>query len=127
VPLPFIDEIVSIKRDELVRIGESELVHYRDTVLPLLNLNKYFNLPENTNSIFNALVIGNESDRAGLVIEKILGQREIVVRSLSDPLLKINGIAGATEIGEGRIILILDPHELVRTLYSNKQEQESHA
>jgi two-component system chemotaxis sensor kinase CheA len=127
VPLPVVDEVISINKENLVKIGESEIVHYRGSVLPLFNLNRYFNLPESSKQIFNALVVGSENDKAGIIIERILGQREIVVRSLSDPLLKINGIAGATEIGEGTIILILDAQELVRTIYVNQHKQVGYA
>jgi two-component system chemotaxis sensor kinase CheA len=127
IPLPVVEEAISIRDDDLVKIGENEIVHYRNAVLPLFNLNKYFGLPPIAGNTFNVLVVKHENNNAGLIIEKILGQREIVVRSLSDPLLKINGIAGATELGEGRIILILNAQELVSTLYQNKPKQVSHA
>lgn len=127
IPLPFIDEVLSIKREDIVKIGESEIVHYRTSFLPLFSLNKHFKLPESSKDFFNALVVGNENDKAGIIIKKIAGQREIVVRALSDPLLRIDGIAGATEIGEGRIILILDAQELVKTMYVNKQKQVGYA
>jgi two-component system chemotaxis sensor kinase CheA len=127
VPLPVVDEVVSLKSENLVRIGEGEIVQYHGSVLPLFNLNRYFNLPGSSKNFFNALVVGDENYKAGIIIDKILGQREIVVRSLSDPLLKIDGIAGATEIGEGTVILILDAQELIRSIYAKKQKQVGYA
>jgi two-component system chemotaxis sensor kinase CheA len=45
----------------------------------------------------------------GLVVDKIHGQREVVVRAMRDPLLQVPGVSGATELGDGRPVLILDP------------------
>ena len=45
----------------------------------------------------------------GLAVDRILGQRDIVVRALNDPSIKIPGVAGATDLGDGRPVLILDP------------------
>jgi two-component system chemotaxis sensor kinase CheA len=43
-----------------------------------------------------------------------VGQREIVVRAVSDPLVRVDGIAGATDLGDGRVVLILDPMSIAR-------------
>jgi len=44
----------------------------------------------------------------GLAVDRAVGQREIVVRGVNDPLLKVDGVAGATDLGDGRVVLILD-------------------
>ena len=54
------------------------------------------------------LVIGDETNSVGLAVDRILGQREIVVRAIKDPLAQSQGIAGATELGDQRVVLILD-------------------
>ncbi|WP_232251510.1 chemotaxis protein CheW [Oscillatoria acuminata] len=60
-------------------------------------------------------MVSSGPNTVGIVVDRILGQREIVVRPLNDPLVQVLGISGATEIGEGRVILILDAPALVRT------------
>jgi two-component system chemotaxis sensor kinase CheA len=50
----------------------------------------------------------------GIVVDRLLGKREIVVRPLADPLAQTPGIAGATELGDGRPVLILDVAGLIR-------------
>ena len=50
----------------------------------------------------------------GLLVDKVTGQREIVVRSISDPHLRIPGIIGATELGDGKPVLIVDAETLAR-------------
>jgi two-component system chemotaxis sensor kinase CheA len=54
------------------------------------------------------LVLGEETNAVGLAVDRILGQREIVVRAIKDPLAQSKGIAGATELGDQRVVLILD-------------------
>ena len=49
-----------------------------------------------------------------MVVEGIVGLREIVVRPLTDPFVQVQGIAGATELGDGRVVLILDVGVLIR-------------
>ena len=50
----------------------------------------------------------------GLVVDRVLGLREVVVRPLTDRLVKVPGIAGATELGDGQVVLILDAANLIR-------------
>jgi two-component system chemotaxis sensor kinase CheA len=54
------------------------------------------------------LVIMSERGSVGLLAEEVLGQREIVVSALRDPLIQVAGISGATELGDGKPVLILD-------------------
>lgn len=63
-------------------------------------------------SPLRALVIGSGLKAVGIVVERIVSQREIVVRAITDPLLQVFGIAGATELGDGRVVLILDASAL---------------
>ena len=62
------------------------------------------------------LVIGSGSSSIGILVDRISGQREIVVKTLADPLVKVAGVSGATELGDGRLVLILDPMVLARAL-----------
>ena len=55
------------------------------------------------------LVLKSERGSTGLAVDRVHTQREIVVRSIADPLLQVPGISGATELGDGRPVLILDP------------------
>ena len=92
---------------------KNELIPYRGGVLPVIRLNRLFNLAEHRRPAFHVLVVGNRSKPVGLGVDKILGQREIVVRSISDPLIRVPGVTGATEMGDGKPVLILDPRVLI--------------
>src|SRR6185436_9855232 len=69
---------------------------------------------------FPVLVIGTGLSAVGIVADRLLGQREIVVRSVNDPLLKVPAIAGATELGDGRAVLILDSNGLIQSARQRK-------
>lgn len=107
VPQTFVQEIMQMETSVVHRVNGTELLPYRDGVLPLFHLSS---LVRSASASARALVLVLSSDRGsvGLVVDQVHGQREVVVRSMRDPLLKVPGIAGATELGDGRPILILD-------------------
>ncbi len=59
-------------------------------------------------------VIGTGAAALGIAVDRIVGQREIVVRAIADALVKVDGISGATDLGDGHVVLILDPAVLAR-------------
>jgi two-component system chemotaxis sensor kinase CheA len=89
-------------------LENNEIISYRGKVLPLLRLARVFELNHQRSDKFHVLVIGEETNAVGLAVDRILGQREIVVRAIKDPLAQSRGIAGATELGDQRVVLILD-------------------
>jgi two-component system chemotaxis sensor kinase CheA len=74
-----------------------------------------FGLDQREQKRMHLLVIEQSGSPAGLAVDRITGQREIVVRSITDPLVRVPGVVGATELGDGRPVLILDPYSLIRT------------
>ena len=117
IPRLSVREVIEIKSaDVTILENNNEIFAHRNNALPLLRLNLIFNLKEKNNKNadkFYALVIGR-TKRLGIVVDHILGEREIVVRALHDPLVQVPGIAGASELGDGRVILILDVAALAR-------------
>uniref|UniRef100_A0A7C3VK71 Chemotaxis protein CheA n=1 Tax=Planktothricoides sp. SpSt-374 TaxID=2282167 RepID=A0A7C3VK71_9CYAN len=94
----------------------AEIIYHRGTVLPLLRLASFFNLSSPTKYSQHAFIIGfgDETNNLGIVVDRVIGQREIVVRPLTDALVNVPGISGATDLGDGRVVLILDASELIR-------------
>lgn len=122
VPLPSVNEVVQFTDKELVRMENNEMLPNRDIVMPLIRLNSFFHISSSQSQVRNAIVVGHGKDIVGITVDKILGQREIVVRSLPDPLVRVDGISGATELGEGRVVLIIDPKSLIRSASVKKQK-----
>ncbi len=112
VPQSAVDEIVQVAASESRSIKETEVVPYRGGLLPLVRLRAAFGLAPATGETLTVLVVSAERGATGLAVDRVLSRREIVVRPLTDPLVRVHGVAGATELGDGRPILILDPNAL---------------
>ena len=107
-PQSAVREIVEVEPSAVRALENNEIVPYRGGVLPLLRLSRLFDLGEMPEKPFHVFVIGSGAHALGLAVERVIGQREIVVRGLLDPLVKVAGVAGATDLGDGRVVLILD-------------------
>jgi two-component system chemotaxis sensor kinase CheA len=120
VPQPALREILQVDAPTVVSFESNDVIPYRDGVLPLLGLARLFGFGEGSATgralpaRFFVLVVGTEAAPVGLVVDRLLGLREIVVHPVADPLVALPGIAGATELGDGRVSLILDTAVLVR-------------
>jgi two-component system chemotaxis sensor kinase CheA len=110
-----VHEVIEIDNAAIKAFENNEILLHRDQVLPLVRLSRVFNLSGKTDGVSHALVVGSGSRMTGLVVDKVLGLREVVVRSLHDPLTDVPGITGATELGDGRPVLILDVIEILDT------------
>jgi len=93
-------------------LENNEIISYRGKVLPLLRLARVFEMNYQRGEKFHVLVIGEDTNAVGLAVDRIIGQREIVVRAIKDPLAQSKGIAGATELGDQHVVLILDTSAL---------------
>jgi two-component system chemotaxis sensor kinase CheA len=107
-------EVIEVEPRSVRAFENNEIIHYRGGVLPLVRLARLFALDEKYERAFHVFVIGTGLNAVGIAVDRILGQREILVRAINDPLIQIAGIAGATELGDGRVVLILDAAALVK-------------
>jgi two-component system chemotaxis sensor kinase CheA len=114
VPQGSVREVIEIERASLRRVEGHEIAPYRGGVLPVLRLSRLFGLPEGEPRSLHAFVIGSGLDAVGMAVDRITGQREIVVRTIADNMIKVNGVAGATDLGDGRVVLILNLPALAR-------------
>lgn len=108
VPQSAVREVLEVEAASTKVLENNEIISYRGRVLPLLRLAHIFEMDSQRGETFHVLVIGEETNAVGLAVDRILGQREIVVRAIKDPLAQSRGIAGATELGDQRVVLILD-------------------
>ena len=112
-PQTAVREVVLVEPGAITALENNELLRHHGGVIPLLRLSELFGTPRPSGS-FIALVVGEGSLAIALAVDRVLGLREVVVRQLTDPLVQVPGLAGATELGDGRAILILDAVGLVR-------------
>ncbi len=107
IPQSGIREVVQVKNNAIPLWENSETIAHRGAILSLVRLGRVFNLPlfPITDSI---AIISNGLNPIAIAVDRILRQQEIVVRPLTDPLVQTPGISGATELGDGQVVLIID-------------------
>lgn len=114
VPQSAVREVAEVDPGTIRVLENNELITHRGAALPVLRLTRLFSLVEAPRPRLHVIVLGAGPAGVGLLVDRIAGQREIVVKTLTDPLIKVNGVSGATELGDGRLVLILEPGALTR-------------
>lgn len=115
IPLGTIQTLESIQPQDVKYVQQKEVIHLRGNVIPLIRLNEVLGC-ESTKSPDEELVvvIVKKGDKmAGLVIDELTGQQEIVIKSLGKYINKSKIISGATILGDGEVALIVDPNALI--------------
>lgn len=113
IPLSSIKEITTISNNSIRKIQNQEVVLFRNNTLPIIRLHNIVGLENDNNSDELIIVIVKKGEKeVGLVIDELIGQQEIVIKSLGKFLAGIKHIVGATILGNGRISLILDVNSL---------------
>ncbi len=116
VPQTAVREVIEVGAASLSAFERNELLPYRGGTLPILRLSVLFALHTVPRPRFHAIVVGSGRAAVGLLVDRIAGQREVVVKAISDPLIRVAGVSGATELGDGRLVLILDASALSQTV-----------
>jgi two-component system chemotaxis sensor kinase CheA len=126
IPLSSVIEVVRITPDEIDTINGKEVIRIRDAVLPLVRIEDVFNIAGETqkSSRIYVVVIGLAETRIGIVADSLLGQKEVVIKSLGGYLKNVEGIAGSTILGDGTVKMIIDIGELIKLVGSSKKENK---
>jgi two-component system, chemotaxis family, sensor kinase CheA len=116
LPLASIVESVQARRGEIRNLpGGGEVISLRSETLPMLRLARLFGVSTDGDDPSHGLVVivEDEGRRFGLLVGELLNQQQVVIKSLEANFRKLEGIAGATVLGDGRVALILDVAGLV--------------
>jgi two-component system chemotaxis sensor kinase CheA len=119
IPLASVVESIKLRGAEVHTINGRETLRIRDRIIPLLRLARLFGLPEKAQREREyAVIIGRGDKRLGVVVNRLRGQQEVVIKAL-DPAVSGAEVAmaGATIMGDGRVVLILD----VASLFDGKR------
>lgn len=116
IPLGSVLEVIRSQQEDISNINGHEVIRLRNTVLPLARISDvYGSSPHKaTDGWRYIVVIGLAEQRLGVVVDSLLGKKEIVIKSLGDYLGKVPGIAGSTILGDGRVIMIVDVGEFMK-------------
>ncbi len=115
IALGSIQTIEDILPSDVNLVQAKEVIQLRDLVIPLIRLNEILDIPSKKNPEENlVVVVVKKGDKlAGLVVDELIGQQEIVIKSLGKYISKCKIISGATVLGDGEVALILDANSLI--------------
>jgi two-component system chemotaxis sensor kinase CheA len=117
VPLVTIIESLQLKQGAASQlVGHGEVFTFRGDYLPVIRLHEVFGVEAKRSQLHEGLIMVVEGDgrRAGLFIDDLLGQQQVVIKSMETNYARIDGVGGATILGEGTVALILDVPGLIR-------------
>ncbi len=113
IPLDAVATTTKLESNILTSINGRNAVTLRGEVLGIVDLGELLDLPETVNNDIISVVILQDNDkRIGLVVNQLLDRQEIVIKPLGMYLNNIQGLSGASIMGDGSVVLILDPHEI---------------
>lgn len=115
ISLGSIQTLENISPNEVKLVQNKEVINLRGTVIPLIRLNKVLDIESKTseNQDLIVVIVKKGDKMAGLVIDELIGQQEIVIKSLGKYIKQCKFISGATILGDGEIALILDANALI--------------
>ena len=117
LPLSSVVESFQVKADAVSTVGQgSQLVKVRDEYMPVIELEKIFQIPrfDFDKSCDIMVVVEADGSRVALLVDELLGQQQVVVKNLESNYRKVPNVSGATILGDGKVALILDTGALVR-------------
>ncbi|MFT3843071.1 MAG: chemotaxis protein CheW [Myxococcaceae bacterium] len=115
VPVSAVEDLAEIEAAKVTvtpsarpGFGSPRLFEHRGEALPLFDLSQMLGQPGEKVAHPKAIIVRREADAAAFAIDQLLGQQEVVVRPIVDPLVNVQGVAGSTDLGDGQPTLVLD-------------------
>jgi two-component system chemotaxis sensor kinase CheA len=117
IPISMVEHILSIQQKNIASLEGHEVIYHNEQPVALLWLCDVLDLPRvaslNNNSELPVIILKNAEHRIAFIVDELAGEQEIVVKALGDQLMRIVGLAGATILGTGEVVLILDAKDLI--------------
>jgi two-component system chemotaxis sensor kinase CheA len=125
LPLLSVGEVVRIQPADIETVAGKEVLRVRNTVVPLVRINELFGRRRDRRQAdwWYVVIVDVGSQRFGIFVDALLGQREVVIKSLGEYFGTIPGIAGSTILGDGRVIMIVDVGRLCSLSLSTVQQR----
>ena len=116
IPLGSIDSTINIQQSDIKTVQNQEVILLRGQIIPIVRLANILSVPgmQSENQELFVVVVHMGDQRAGIIVDTLIGQQEIVIKSLGKLLTGIKSIAGATILGDGQVALILDVGSLMQ-------------
>ncbi|AIQ30497.1 chemotaxis protein CheA [Paenibacillus sp. FSL P4-0081] len=117
IPLSSIVETGIVKQSQIRTIHGNRMLEFRGSHIPLVSLSKIFSIPdydESTEEETEIVVVRKGERLVALAVQDFIGQNEIVIKNLGKYLPDVQGISGATILGDGQVALIIDPNAFIK-------------
>ncbi|QCX32383.1 chemotaxis protein CheA [Caloramator sp. E03] len=108
ISLGFIEKVITMNVDEIKKTNKKDVIVYRDNIIPVINLSKKLNLMEEDLKQKYIVIVKVGDKTAGLLVDSLLGQQEIVIKQIGRTLQSLKEYVGATILGDGLVTLILN-------------------
>ncbi|RME90777.1 MAG: chemotaxis protein CheA [Candidatus Hydrogenedentota bacterium] len=122
IPMASIVETQNITLDQIITVEGNEMVRLRDTLIPIIRINELFDMEADDHQEgeeIPIIIVENNDQLIAFLVDEFIVRQEMVIKSLAEHYRPIEGISGASILGDGSIILILDVHGLIQ-LHRNK-------
>ncbi len=121
IPTSQVSEIIRAKKSDIKLLGKTDAIVVRGKVIPVVHLHNLLGLEGSNEEEFELLItyLGDEKTKLGLVVDSVISQQDILVKPLSETLKGLKGISGATILGNGQVVLVLDVGQFVNKVYKN--------
>ena len=116
VPLASVVEITRATAADIHRVDDREVLRLRNQILTLVRLDRLSTLPPEQNKTSYVIVVNAGTRRFGIIVDKLLGEEELVIKALEDRLVASEFVSGASILGDGTVVLILNVVSLVARL-----------
>jgi two-component system chemotaxis sensor kinase CheA len=119
IPLNSVIEVVRVHSDNISTINKHEVIRMRDNIIPLIETDEliYSRKRETNEKVWQYVVVVGIAEKVfGIKVDEMVGQKEVVIKSLGDYLGSVEGIAGSTILGDGTVVMILDISELLNKI-----------
>jgi len=113
IPLTTISETIAIEHKDIQTIEWKDVYYSRGEMLPIMSVGKIFDISTVQSDSSFAVIVGFGKRKLGLLVDEIIGQHEIVIKSLGEYFKRLSGFAGAAEIGKHEVLLVLDVESMI--------------
>ena len=118
IPLHSVQESLLISVDDVETVEKREVLEYRSVTLPLVRLEDVFGLSRSDakSEELYVIVVAIAQHKFGIVVDGVIGEQDIVIKSIGEIFSNIKGVAGATDLGNNETVLVLDVASIIEEI-----------
>lgn len=116
IPLSIVEECVELTREDVRKTHGKNIAYIRGELIPYIRLRNEFNIPGERPPIEQIVVTGRNGERIGFVVDTVIGEHQTVIKNLGKFYRNVEGISGATILGDGTVALIVDVPKIAKNV-----------